>query len=249
MREMSITSRKNARANSLLLQCYLILNIIFTLAYLLEFFKGERTISYIILFLFLTWAPWGIGKVLQKRQADSLMIRRVVVAGYAIFYAFVLTTTVAVNAFVYAVPMLVLMSAYANTAYTMFIGVAVVIVNIGVLIYKHLNGLAGDISMAEMEIQVLVLFIIALFLALLTRLLVKNSEDELVMVNEEKKKADELLERILSVSGQIKGLTGDASDKMNLLQQALNQTMSAMQEVNKGTTDTVNEVSVQLEKT
>lgn len=240
---------ERAKANMMFVTGYLALCIIFTIAYGIEFIKGARSIGYTIFTFVLAWIPWIFSYFVYKNKNDSKLIRELVPVGYAVFYTFALITSSSPNTFVYAVPMLILIAAYSDMAYSLRVGFAVVLINVISIVATYFIKHGEDFSMADVEIQVLLLIVSTIYLGFLTKHFNWVSQSRAKLINDEREKTEKMLNSLVDISGKIHTLTSDVSDKMTGLSGALNLTMSAMQEVNNGTGETVDAVEIQLTKT
>lgn len=68
--------------------------IVLSAAYALEVVNELRTMDYYLIFLAFAWAPYLIGALILKLCGSATKIyREVVLAGYSLFYLFVLITS------------------------------------------------------------------------------------------------------------------------------------------------------------
>ncbi len=81
------------KANFSVLFMWSFINLILTVAYMIEVAKGGRTVEYCIIFLALCWAPYIAGLVCLKiKGTDIWWYKEIVAVGYGLFYAFVVLT-------------------------------------------------------------------------------------------------------------------------------------------------------------
>lgn len=83
--------------------------LILLLAYTLEFFKGERTLGYFIVFILFGGIPFLIAQLMYRADKESAVLKYVITYGYAAFYLFVLLTGDTVLVFTYILPILSLL--------------------------------------------------------------------------------------------------------------------------------------------
>ncbi len=236
-------------ANKVLLCCYLITDIVLVLAYAVELIKGARTPGYYAVFLVLALLPLGAAICLQRKNPGSEHLRKIVSYGYAILYTFVLFTTTKPEGFVYALPMIVASSVYANKKFTFRLGVGVVLVNVAEIVYGFYTKRLTTADLASIEIRVAVLLLCMIYLGMVAGSLMKMGQNQVDAADAAKERSEKLLDKTMSVSGNMVELTENVAGQMGSLHESLSQTMLSMQEVNNGTGDTVTAVQLQLEKT
>ena len=105
--------KKQANLRTLLM--WTIINVILTVLYILEVFKGGRTLPYLAVFLSICWIPHIAGLLVLKIKGGSIWIYREFVAiGYGILFFFVLMTTKTNVTYGYIFPVACLLILYKN---------------------------------------------------------------------------------------------------------------------------------------
>ncbi len=238
-----------AMANKSLFRGYTIILAVLIFAYAMEVVKRSRTLGYYGIFLVLALLPFFISLWMKKRNPDSDYMRIVVSCGYAVLYAFVLFTTTAPAAFVYAVPLFICISVYGNKNFTIRVGAGIIIVNIIQVAWQAKTaGIAAGES-ANIEIRFALLILCSVFVVMITNHFMRVTGRKVSAAMEAKQESDRLLTKIMDISGNMAEITENVSDKMGYLHESMERTMSSMEEVNTGTGDTVTAVQNQLEKT
>ena len=236
-------------ANKILFRCYLITDIVLVLAYALELAKGARTPGYYAKFLVFALVPLAAAVVLYRKNAGSVFLRTIISVGYAALYTFVLFTTTAPEAFVYALPMLVACAVYADKAFIARLGVGVMLINLIEINYGFITAKYTNANLSSMEIRVAVILLCMVFQGMVAAALMRMGQKQVEAASAAKERSEELLEKIMLTSGSMVELTDTVASRMNGLHESLSKTMLAMQEVTNGTDDAVNAVQLQLEKT
>lgn len=233
--------------NTMYYRCYAIECAIIFVAYFLEVVKGARTIGYFsVIALEILIPVIGCGILLRKNR-DMRFLRSIVTAMFGVLYATVIFTTVSPVAFVYAMPMIIAMTLYNSTSFTIMTGVVVELMNIIQVIVSFKRG--TDFGSATAEIQILVLIVVLSYVVVCNMTASKINGNKIAEIEGEKEKNNELLEHIISVSKVIsKGITM-VSAKLDELGKSVNSTVSAMQEVTQGSTETAEAVQSQSVKT
>ncbi|MCM1467338.1 MAG: methyl-accepting chemotaxis protein [Alistipes sp.] len=251
---MGATKRKTemsdlARSNKMLLVCYVITTVVLDLAYLVEVIKGSRDIVYYAIFLLLSLTPLLIALALYRKNVENKVVRYVVAYGYGVLYTFVIFTTFTDVAFVYAIPMMIAITVYANKNFAIRVGIGVIVVTIAQAIYQNTSPVLEHTDMATIEVKVFSLLLCVVYSIIVTDHFMKTSKSKIQMADEARSHSDELLDKVMNVSENMAELIGNATTKVNFLHESMEKTMSSMQEVNSGTGDTVTAVQNQLEKT
>ena len=236
-------------ANQTLLRCYIIVNIVLDLAYLVEVIKGARSIPYYAVFLIIGLIPMVISIILYQKNKDNDLVRIIASYGFAVLYIFVVFTTVSILAFTYVLPMLIAITAYSDRRFVMRIGVGVLAVNLIDIVYKLITAKESLPDSATLEIRVAVIVICCLFLVMVTQSLITANEQKINAADTARERSDTLLQKTMDISDNMANLINEVSQKMEELHISLSHTMSAMQEISEGTSDSVNAVQNQIEKT
>ena len=132
-----------ARENTVAMNCHFLVCGIISIAYFVEFLKGDGTLLYVLATIILAMGP-VVGEIIcYKKQHDTKMIKHFVGIGYAILYTFVMFTTNNHFTFVYVIPMLIAITVYNDFKYSLPIEVGVVIVNVIQLALFFKRGIYG----------------------------------------------------------------------------------------------------------
>ena len=149
----------------------------------------------------------------------------------------------------YVLPMLIAVTAYSDQGFVIQIGCGVLIINLVDIILKRIKYPDSMPEMANLEIRMAVLIICVAYLVMVARSLSSSSQLKIDEANTAKERSNELLEKTMSVSCGMAELIRKASSKMGFLKKSLEKTVTAMQEVTKGTSESVDAVQHQIEET
>lgn len=246
---MSVQQEEQARSNYFTSMCHMVESVIIMLAYILEYVKGARTIGYVVLTVILALTPPIVERVLYKKDPCSTMIRHLVSLGFGVFYTFICLTTVNKLAFVYVIPMLIVITAYNDTVYCVKICVSAWIVNVIQVVYFLKTGVYTKADSASIEIQVLVIMLIGFYVSFCARTLNRNSMAKMRQIKEQGDQAEEVLAQTLSISSQMVSNIETLTGKVVELNGTVRATKDAMGEVNSGSADTAEAVQKQLNMT
>lgn len=150
--------------------CWLVINIVLTLAYFLEYFKGVRTMSYIITFLFVTWTPLVAYLAMYRKYRNEIKADRfleyTVGYGYLIFYTFCVITANTKMVFCYILPMLCVLTYFFNRTLTLRVMFGAIAVNCLKAAYDFGSNTAftiNDFELTDYEIVFACLILCAFF--------------------------------------------------------------------------------------
>ncbi len=236
-------------ANKTTLVCYTVITSILSAAYVLEVFKGARTVGYILITLLLALAPMILAWVFYNADHDTPAIVHIASIGYGALYTFLLFTAQNDLVFTYAIPMIIVISLYNNKRQTALVGGAVIAENIIDAVVRLSKAEDPGAISATIEIQVLVMILIVSYLIAVSNGTVKFEEIRRARLVIQENKNNALLDEILKVSAHMSETIGVVSNEMDKLQTSVDQTVSSMDEVSTGTSESADAVQRQLVKT
>ncbi len=246
-RPMSIAERELAMANRRMLQTATALCIIISLAYLLEVFKGARTIGYVAVVIILALVPQFIGWAVRSADHASGAVKHISAVGYALMYTFALLTSDNILVFTYVIPMLVVITLYDDVKFIMRIGFGAMAVNVLSIVVQAVSGKITDTAVAE--IQGLVMLVLIIYLILVSK---DNHAFQLMRTENleaANNKTGELLDEVLTVSDRVSDTAKELAEEMTVLKTAIDQTIDSMEQVSQGANESAEAAQSQLMQT
>ena len=238
-----------ARENTVAMNCHFLVCGIISIAYFVEFLKGDGTLLYVLATIILAMGP-VVGEIIcYKKQHDTKMIKHFVGIGYAILYTFVMFTTNNHFTFVYVIPMLIAITVYNDFKYSLPIEVGVVIVNVIQLALFFKRGIYTKADMASVEIQFFVIVLICGIQLYVSIVAEKLNQKKLAELKAEHEKTEELLMRIMDTSDKMTQQITVSAQKTASLGESMQAMKESMEEVNSGSNDTAEAVQSQLNQT
>ena len=238
-----------ARENTVAMNCHFLVCGIISIAYFVEFLKGDGTLLYVLATIILAMGP-VVGEIIcYKKQHDTKMIKHFVGIGYAILYTFVMFTTNNHFTFVYVIPMLIAITVYNDFKYSLPIEVGVVIVNVIQLALFFKRGIYTKADMASVEIQFFVIVLICGIQLYVSIVAEKLNQKKLAELKAEHEKTEELLMRIMDTSDKMTQQITESAQKTASLGESMQAMKDSMEEVNSGSNDTAEAVQSQLNQT
>ncbi len=142
-------------ANKKAMVMWLAMMAVLSICYVIEFMKGSKTLTYMILMQVIAWVPFAIGiLVLKIKGWHTKLYQDIACTGYGIFYLFIMVTSSSMLTFAYVLPMVGIMIIFKNKGLILRCG----IFNIAVLIYSiirnYMSGMNSSADIADFEIQI-----------------------------------------------------------------------------------------------
>lgn len=127
--------------------------IVLFVAYLGEVIKGERTWTYLVIFMLFTGIPQIIATFIYRKNPSSYNLRYIIVIGYFFMYTFVMITGSTFLVFTYILPLMSFLILYHQEKLLLYTGIASFFVNIIFVIIQIANDRVTLESSKDMEIQ------------------------------------------------------------------------------------------------
>lgn len=247
---MNNNSRSDiSMSNFVSIVSYTIINVILIACYIIEVVKGSRTIGYFTVFCVLALVPMVLTYFAYLKNRDSNIVKYVIAAGFGVFYLFIIFTTTSPVAYVYAFLIAAVLLVYNDIRLTIVFSSGVAIGNIIHIAYLGISGQIDKNDLANIEIRIGSVVLFTVFMILASNVMNKINNRKLNEINAEKDRTAQLMNNILYTSQRITSDIEVVTDKMTMLEDSANKTMSSMQEVAQGTSDTADSIQQQMEKT
>ncbi len=195
-----------------------------------------------ILPIVLCWIMYG-------RNKEAVSIRYIILIGFAIIYTVILFSSDMDLVYLYAVPILVVITMFSDVKYTAVFSIGVVVENAINVVMRFASGRVEGDESSSLPMRVLLLGVTAAFLIIATLMNRKFQNIRSARVMMEQRKSTDLLQEILHVSGRLTGAVENISGEMATLCESVDQTLTSMKEVNMGTAESASAVQNQLVKT
>lgn len=237
-------------ANKVALTCYQVVAFILTIAYIVEFLKGLRSIGYVIFFVIIVFIPPIAGCIAYKKNRDTEIVRFLVGYGYAVTYIFAMFTTQNPLTFTYAIPMIFAISVYNNFGFCLRVNVGIIIVNITQIIYFMYKGLyTWEVNSSSIEIQISLMLLTTIFSMYTSKMRENINNQKVRAIKDNGEKTEAMLNNVMNISNRMIVDINDMSGRVDELSEAVMSTKEAMSEVNSGSADTADAVQRQLDQT
>jgi methyl-accepting chemotaxis protein len=234
-------------ANGAAVKAHTIIASIIAVAYLLEFVKHTRTLGYTLMVIAVCVIPFALGWFFYSQDHKTPAVKHIIGIGYAVTYCVLLFTAQNDLVFTYVIPMLVIITLYNDIAYTRKIGIGVIIVNLADVVRKLMGG--GEVNTATLEIQGLLSVMIVIYFIWTGTLNQKFVEITSARLKLQQLKVSGLLDNILAVSENVTKNVNIVSGEIDTLKESVDQTLTSMNEVSSGSTESAEAIQQQMLKT
>ncbi len=145
--------KKNANKKVMIM--WMMLGLALSVSYAIQVKKGVRDVPYYIVFMAACWIPFFIGVInLKIKGITSSSYKYISIAGYSIFYAFVMFTTINPLTFAYIFPFSSALMLYKDKKLMNVGGVAYTIIIVASVLKSVVTGEATGDVMANVLIQI-----------------------------------------------------------------------------------------------
>lgn len=234
--------------NKRMLLGYGITALVLFLAYLMELIKGNRTPGYVAVFWAVLLIPFIFTCLIYKKDKGSKILRIVAAVGYTVMYAFVLWTSVSVLAFVYIIPMLVILALYQDNRLALITGIMTAVINIVFIVMQMING-AGKTDIVNFEIEMAVILMVVGYSYMVSRTLERVSRHKISQIEKEKEKVAHILEKITGVVNHLSKNIEEINEESKTIASQGESSKVALEGMVDGTNELADTIQNQLRMT
>ena len=143
--------RKSANKKAIII--WLCIAVVLTAAYIIEFFKGGRTLPFTIAFLIICWLPVLITFIFVKiKGLETTYCKETIAIGYGLFYLFVVITGGTKLTFMYVIPVSAMLMLYKDKFLMIRIWILNILAAIARLIMDIVTTGLSETDVTEYEI-------------------------------------------------------------------------------------------------
>lgn len=226
-----------------------VIDTVLFLAYLLEVFKGSRTIGYFVVFSVMTVLPIVAEWVIFLKNPESRAIKHIIGNTYGFLYLFVIFTTTSALPFTYAFPMFSVIILYMDVRFNILIAVFAFFGNVAYVIYHALTAGYTAAEIPDVEIRIAATLLTSVFMILITIAVKRVNGHKLEQIQAQTEETGRLVENVLAVSQEMIANIGEVTRQMSELGSSVGKVHDAMGEVTTGSVETAESVQVQMQRT
>ncbi len=216
---------------------------------IIQMYAGLHSGLYAVLMVILGIGPVVAEYVCWKKDPATPAIRHFLAIGFALFYSVALFTSTNNIVFVFVIPMILVISIYNDTKYSLMINTGTVIESLLVAVIGSQTGKFGYAGADSAVIQVVIMVLVGLYSFLSAQVLERNNREKMQNIDESRKETELLLSDISSLSRELAAGIEDMDTDLDRLNTTFAKTKGAMEQVTAGADDTANAVQKQLSQT
>lgn len=237
------------RNNKTAMTAHMIEALVVVVFCVLQVIGGIQKPPYAVWAVILGLGPAIAEFVFYKIDKESPMIKHLVAIGFAVFYTYILFTTVHGMVFVFVIPMILMISIYNDIRYSVLINIGTCVESLIVTIVGAQTGKFGYMGNDSAVIQVVIMFLIAIYSVMVSKTINENTTQKVTHAKEAQEKTEELLQNISAMSEKLKTGIEEIHGEISTLKDSAEITRTAMQEVSAGSMETATVVQKQLLQT
>lgn len=197
-------SLNDARTNKIVLIMNWVMCIFFTLGYVAEYFKGGRTLLFVLTFLSVILISNGWATLVYNNDSSNKNIKYITLIGYMIAYILAIFSSPKTILFVYIFPIIFPYVLYFNTRFIAGLTVSMFVINgIRMAYMAGILKLTSGEYTTEYTIQIAAVILIGVSLIITTRLAVLFSVEKINIISKEQKKLQAILEKGASIGTNV----------------------------------------------
>lgn len=246
MEEKKIINEKRV-VNNLILGVYATLAVALTALYVLQVSQGTVSNTYFIRFLVIMYMPLIAGVICRWKKPDSDVPMYVLSGGYMLFYYFTMSTVTMANAFVYIVPMMMVLIITHKYKYMVAYNTLAFFANVIQAVYNVLvlKNVTAD-GLNEIKIQLALIFFLIFFSILASKTDKKSMDAKMDLIEEQTKNQEELLGKINATIQTVGSELAQMNTNIDSLEESSGASKQAMEEVCYSTSDMAEAIQEQL---
>lgn len=203
-----------ARTNKIVLIMNWVLCLFFTLGYTMEFFKGGRTLVFVLSFIAVIFTTNIWASILYGTDKSKESIKYVTIIGFLIAYAMAIFTSDKTILYVYIFPIIFPYILYFNQRLIVALVITMFAINIGRMSYMiSALGLNNATYTTEYTIQIASVLLIGISLIITTRLAILFSTEKIAVISKEQEQLKIILERASNIGESV----SNAANSLNNL--------------------------------
>ncbi len=226
-----------------------IMNLILALAYVIEVFKGARTIgSYLVVFV-LCMLPMILTCITYIKKKDTLVTRYIISIGFALLYSYIMFTSSTTITFCYVIVIFVILMVFMDRKILISLGVYAILVNVVRFIWNLTKGTVAAADVTEFEIVLACLVLSVVFAILALTKINQINEANIIKARDEKEQTTVLLEKIMTVTDSVAERINQVTNETNFLNESIEATRNAMENLSGGANTATEAVVTQQKHT
>lgn len=243
------TSTEMERNNRVTLYAHLTEVIIMNLLIILQCATTNGAWSYALIMLIISIVPVIAEFIFWNKNHETRAIKHLAAIGYAVFYSIVLLTTTTATMYAFVLPMIFVVSLYNDFKYMLIINIGTILESVVTIVLGATFGGFGYMGTDVAAIQLVTIVLTGLFACVIALTTKANAQQKIDNIAESKRKSDELLSEISTISDTMQKGISEIYTEIEKLSTSSKSTQATMSEVANGASDTADAVQNQLIQT
>lgn len=237
-------------ANKVVLMINWILDILLDLGYIVEFFKGGRSLLYVLTFVFLTVAPMTVATMIYSKNKGSNAVKHITIIGYIFVYIFVMFTSTRTILYTYAFPVLAVYFLYFDIGLILRYCAGMLVINVVRVAWQVVfYGMRDFSNTTDYTIQIGGVLAFSLAMIQGTALSNKLSKEKMDNINNEKNKQEMILNDVLKLAGVLNSNSNKIYKTVEEFAVTIDSISSGVSNIAKDTVKTDESITAQSELT
>lgn len=247
--DLSVKSVALTSTNKTAISGMIVMNLVLALAYVIEVLKDARSIGSYLIILALCVLPVVLGILLFVRKKDSMAVRYVFAAGFALLYAYIMFTTGTNLTFSYVIVAYVILMVYTDTKLLLGLGGCAILTNVVLIVKKLMAGSLTGTELTQAEIILACLLLTGFFSLLALNKIRGINQANIDKAEEQRLQSEDILQNTLEVAAAMTENIKASVEETEGLKNAIGETQRAMEELTGGAKDGVAAILVQKQNT
>ncbi|HPB87071.1 MAG TPA: methyl-accepting chemotaxis protein [Thermotogota bacterium] len=209
-------NRENASAmssNKVVLAINWFLDLFLIGGYIVEYFKGTRSLLFVGSFVLIVLVPILLATALFIRDKKSQSMKYITLAGYFILYVVAMFTSPRILIYVYFFPIISMYLLYYNLKLIVYSCIGIAAINIARIVWQVLFLKMTSLELStDFTIQFASVFLYGFSIIVTTRLSNKFNSEKIASIEEEKQKQEQILKNVLQLSSTVEQNAKNVSD-------------------------------------
>jgi len=224
-----------------------ILDSFLLIGYVVEYFKGAKSLAYIVTFFIVMIFPLAWATILYRIDRSHEKIKYITLIGYFVLYLFTVFSTTRTMVFVYILPMLSMYLLYFDLTLMKVSCIAMVVINLARTIWLvGFMGLRDASITTDYTILIACVVLFAIVYISTTSLSNEINREKLGRIEEEQEKQKNLIEDILGTASVLIENSGKAYSIVEKLAENTGNVASLLSEVSKETLEVTDNLQNQM---
>lgn len=240
---------ETARNNKTALLSHTITGGIMALFYVLQAVDGRNSWIFAGIAALLAFFPIIGEFILYKKNKEHPLIKLGIAIGFLLLYAFCMATTINNLVFAFAIPIILVLSVYGDSRYSLIVNMVATIITIVINILGSSSGKFAYETADDMILQIVIMVMVTMYSVLATRTLKANEKSKLENLEKAQSQSTQSLKSISELSNTMQQGIASVYCELGTLNQATQATKEAMAHVSTGASDTADAVQKQILQT